>query len=734
MRRGAAIIATAAAALACTPPPAAAYRADGQLSEWRGTASGVAGRTVVSRGEVVYTDFLYDDYGPDLDQGLNLPPARGAGALTSGDYRYPGDDARYGRNAADLRELRLRVTPRGLFALIALQTMKAPDATIATIAIDADERSAGEWPDGAGIVTPGPERFITTWGTGGRLTTPEGSVPVRTAVNLEQNAIEVQVSRKALGTLGPRFRLWAVSGLHDGEGAFGVLRPGQTAVFNAAFRSGERFDPFQSGWGEQAQGDALASRDVTPFSYGVSTRRLERGRSDRPRPLAPGTYERVFRSSQKFGEGIDSKDVGSVPLGCRTIGGSAPPQYLSPHQPYILHVPEGHDPSRPAPLTLVGHSLDTNHAEYASFMPHLLLELGDDRGSLLLTPLARGNDTWYLDAGLADVLEAWEDVRRHHRLDEERTSITGYSMGGYMTYRLGLLMPDRFARASVYVGPPAYCFWPYPAPLQTSDEWRVRSNTNLLVENALNLPYEIVHGNLDEVVPVTGVQFQADTFRRHGNAFRFYRHSADDHLTFATADRWGRTREFLGAPAHARERDPLEVRFRYLPAVDLRHRTVEFEGRPFTLVFDDAYWVRDVSARAAAAETDSALVEAITFARGGRRRAVRDLGVSAVDGPSTPGTLTGQERAPSGDIERRNAFQARLENVRRLAFDTARMGLDTRVPLEALITTDGEVTVVLRGRFAAVAASVPARRTSRSLRFTLPAGEHVVRVSPRAGG
>ena len=69
-----------------------------------------------------------------------------------------------------------------------------------------------------------------------------------------------------------------------------------------------------------------------------------------------------------------------------------------------------------------------------------------------------------------------EFLRREHRdvgarADPDRTAITGYSMGGYMTYRLGLLMPDAFSKAADYVGPPAYQLWFYPAPPVPGDKY-----------------------------------------------------------------------------------------------------------------------------------------------------------------------------------------------------------------------------------------------------------------------
>src|SRR3954447_12762711 len=56
---------------ACAVP--APHRADGKLGDWVGRPTMIAGRTTTSLGEYIYTDWLYDDYGPDLDGNVNQP-------------------------------------------------------------------------------------------------------------------------------------------------------------------------------------------------------------------------------------------------------------------------------------------------------------------------------------------------------------------------------------------------------------------------------------------------------------------------------------------------------------------------------------------------------------------------------------------------------------------------------------------------------------------------------------
>ena len=114
------IVAVPAGSAAAAGP----HRADGQLADWTGEPTMLSGETRVSNGELIYDDWLYDDYGADLDQAANRPAFRGALAPTQGDYRYPTDAARYGYNAADLRQLRVAADGYGLHLVVFLQTMK----------------------------------------------------------------------------------------------------------------------------------------------------------------------------------------------------------------------------------------------------------------------------------------------------------------------------------------------------------------------------------------------------------------------------------------------------------------------------------------------------------------------------------------------------------------------------------------------------------------------------------
>lgn len=117
----------------------------------------------------------------------------------------------------------------------------------------------------------------------------------------------------------------------------------------------------------------------------------------------------------------------------------------------------------------------------------------------MVTPGSRSSDGYYQGPLEADVFEAWADVAHRYGLDPDRTSIVGYSMGGYGAYRLGGLYPDLFARAVTVVEPPSQGIWFPPAqPPATA------TLSNVWLESNRNLPYLNMAARQDPLVPYAG--------------------------------------------------------------------------------------------------------------------------------------------------------------------------------------------------------------------------------------
>jgi predicted esterase len=699
MRRAAGVLAVAALLGAAVPAhaarvrsrPAPDYVADGNLAEWRGTPTNLAGRMQISRGELVYTDFLYDDYGADRNGTPDQPDFSGSTSATAGDYRYPPEPARYGYNAADLRELRVAADGRALHLLAGLQTMQVRDAAVVTVALDTDGNpatGAAAWPDGAGLRGGGADRFVTFTGASGRVTDAAGAArPVRVGSDLVENAIEVSVPLDALGPIAPGARIWAAVGIATPTGGFASQASGAAAAFDVAMPGDDDWPRLTDHWGDHRQAVKLASGDIGSFALPLDVRALQERRS-RGFRIEPGFYNAVFRSSMDLGEGIDLKQ--DAPSESGGLAGYARPAYRSRWQPYAVWIPPAWRTGRKLPTLLYGHPQGYGHNLYRTVSPDSLRMMSEARNSIVFTPLGRGTDSWYLDSSLVDVLEAWRDVRRRFRADPDRTSLGGYSMGGYLSYRLGLLMPDAFARVSLYVGPPAYFTWVPPEPQpRSTPEWRIPGWTTLIVDNALNLPYQMTDSTADELVPISGVLAHIDAFRAAGNPYRFYQHSTDEHFSYIVADSIGRrTNAWLGDAR--RDLSPVEVRYKRYPSMDLPR---------YGLRFDGAYWVDEMDVRDARAVDSFGEVWATNFARGGfRRRVVADPPSSSVgESGASPAAVSGQHVENGAAVAKANGFEARLQNLAKITFLTDRMGLDRTKPVTATLRGDGTTTVRLTG-------------------------------------
>jgi poly(3-hydroxybutyrate) depolymerase len=128
------------------------------------------------------------------------------------------------------------------------------------------------------------------------------------------------------------------------------------------------------------------------------------------------------------------------------------PEYRGRLQPYLLIVPPGRP--RPSGLTFSLHSLGGTYTQFAVFSPNQLRQFGESaRRPRRHSPRPRP-DGWYMDHAEVDFFEVWRDVARRFSLDPGSVALSGYSMGGYGTYRLSTIMPDSFASAVSIVGPP----------------------------------------------------------------------------------------------------------------------------------------------------------------------------------------------------------------------------------------------------------------------------------------
>jgi predicted esterase len=260
-------------------------------------------------------------------------------------------------------------------------------------------------------------------------------------------------------------------------------------------------------------------------------------------------------------------------------------------QPYVLFVPPSYKPDgKPLPLIVVFHGAghwpehalrtvigkgpndETGFLPAAKHMPSF-----PDQGALLVAP-------WGYDRagprpmGEEDVLEVIRRMQAHYRVDERRISLTGYSLGGTVSFVVPLHHPDLFSGSAPLCG--------YPNLLSYDSVRNVRhapwEETMLAkryivnyAENGLHLPLHIVHGGLDAPSRSAVV---ADRYRALGYSVIF---DVQDDLDHKVQDygyedgkmiAWLRARRRPETPSHVR-----------LVTGELR--------------YDHSYWVRLIAMR-----------------------------------------------------------------------------------------------------------------------------------------
>jgi hypothetical protein len=310
---------------------------------------------------------------------------------------------------------------------------------------------------------------------------------------------------------------------------------------------------------------------------------------------------------------------------------------------------------------------------------------------------------------------------------------------------MGLLMPDKFATATPYVGPPTYQIWVPPGDPQPPGDYQVAGNTNLIVYNALNLPFEINNGGADELVPAAGPMEQAQTFREAGNPHLFYFYPTADHFALIFGDEWGHTRDWMER-FPTRNTTPTEVHFTRYPAMDMPQHGLRFDG---------AYWIDGMQMRTpgdTCAPGDPcdipenyALADAYTSGFDKDPTPTVTEVSSAYPGPPLPASVQGVEREYSGPASASNYLDVRTSNLRALTVDMPGAGIDTGQQITMRLTAGGGAfTLTLRGQFGpgttatseqlfpcCPVQSVPVQHTSEGIVLQLNvSGQYNVRVNP----
>jgi dienelactone hydrolase len=330
-----------------------------------------------------------------------------------------------------------------------------------------------------------------------------------------------------------------------------------------------------------------------------------------------GTMNRILASHYQFGQGYDNSkvcfEIGGVDEGAKCIG-----RMIGQLQPYTIYVPKKPQPANGYGMTLLLHSLSANYNQYANSRNQS--ELGErGPGSIVITPAGRGPDGFYAGIAEADTFEVWADVARRYKLDQAWTVVSGYSMGGFGTYRMMARWPDLFARGFSVVGIPG----------TVDDQLPSLRNNPILAWNS----------GADELVNISQSEQAVADLKAAGLRFTEWLFPASDHLTLATNDEYTPGAEWLGE--HKVDRSPPHVTYVVDPTED---------NAVATAVGDHAFWASRLTVRDPKASPTG------TFD-------ARSAGFGA--GDATPagleqggGVLTGGNHAASPYVERSQDWNA----------------------------------------------------------------------------
>lgn len=211
------------------------------------------------------------------------------------------------------------------------------------------------------------------------------------------------------------------------------------------------------------------------------------------------------------------------------------PQVLTFHsdvddteQPYGLYLPKNYNPKKKYPLVVMLHGAGSNHrlalhrvfgksnaegesdVEASRYFPEW-----KDVNYIVISAYARGT-MGYQGVAEKDVMDMLADAKKRFSVDENRTYLTGLSMGGGGTMWIGLSYPDIWAAiAPVCPAPPG--------------------GTLEMVPNAANYPVYFFQGDQDPAVKVDSTRKWVQRFKDAGAQVEYTEYPGVKHNSWENA-------------------------------------------------------------------------------------------------------------------------------------------------------------------------------------------------------
>ena len=743
-----------------------AHQADGTLAGWTGTPTNFGGTAVYSRGEYTYTDHLFDAYGADdgrdaqRDQILdplaqaapdtyrveplfqaNLPGEIGAPNPGPLDVQEHYGDAPH-QDTSDLKELRVASDATALHVLARTTTMRTPTETALLLLVDPQKTGpARAVPFNSGINSAARTAVLITGdGHSSVLDMATGAATPLTSVAFTPdgytNAIEADIPFSALGMASDAsVHLAGATGPYDAAThAFATLKNGETGaplganLANVAFR----FDEPIRIWFDKEQAAALLARNIDKYAATIDLSRLAAGGTDTWAPKPGGYFDRIFQSDPAIATESGEDGV---------------------WQHYGVWVPSAYNASTAAPAMFWMHWRGGKAHSAATEVPRVMRDFGEERDAFVFSPFGRGDSTWYLGRGQADVREVWDDAMAMFNVDRDRVYIGGHSMGGWAGWLFSTTMPDRFAAAFIDEGPVTqgaytgadvpgcdnYTYQEYSFCFIQANNGNARQEwTYKLLDNLRNVPVAVYQGVEDELVPVSGVVAQMNQVRNLGYRYRLYLFPAAEHYTHPVLDEWEEAARYL----FSQKRDPNPAHLTYVrdmpfeQAVDNGPDLRPGHGAGLSFPLDHAYWMSELTPRDATA--GQAHFDGTSLAIADPAHLAFPAGGPASPGQFLPYVMTGQQWVadPTAKALRTSsAFTATLTGASAVRLDMAAMRIDVAKAVEGTVKSDGPLQLRLSGAWVSTPVvtvdgqQVPATLAGAVLTVAVPAGTHTLGVA-----
>jgi hypothetical protein len=679
-------------------------------------------------GASLWTDFVYDDHGP-AGSPVGIAAAGQASDLAPvhGGFSYPSGAAN--QNGADIFTAAVGYTPQATYWRVDWNTLVDPKVPVAEWTIAGDSSSgvpatATAWPGNAGVTTSTGIQYalIVTAKQAELVKASAPTVPIAvlpTAVDTSSRSFIVRIPTSVLAVSGT-WSLQLAAGLadptdtgfatvppQDGGGANGVN------VYNVTFRSykqeaelvcptGPVADPgiaqtLQTGlgvdgvtydhvpvtecgnfWMENDQGNTLGGGDVSKYSLSVDWRQLA-DRVTTPEPVPTGYSNRWYVTPLSLGQGIVDPSSSE----------DTPPTYVGRVQPYAVYVPTTYNPRQPTKLTWILHSLGANLNQYGGVAPSQLQEECQVRDSICATTEGFGEGMWYYGEAEVDFFDVWHQLAVDYNLDPDATVMSGYSMGGWASYKLPEEYPGLFAQSMPLEGPVICGLRVYGQVQGAAGGGQCTSDgdSTPLIANLKWIPFVMTYGAIDELVPFAGGQQQIAQFR--GLGYRFYAvdYPAEDHMVFSVQNDFTPADSQLGNLD--RVQNPGSFTFTWYP--DLVG-TLDHAGQAGQVGPTGAYWLSGLTGRTTSAGTLATVKANSAAIPQPIETPAENVGVAPEPEP-TPAATDVETWTQGATSPTAQKLTLNLTDVADAAVDTVRAGLRCAV---ITVTTDGATALTLQ--------------------------------------